>query len=281
MIRIKTPPIVTLPLFPVLDQQLLELLRALTPADWQRPTLARQWTVKDIAAHLLDGNLRTLAMLRDGYIGEAPDDFSHGGLVAYLNRLNADWVRAARRLSPAVLIELLAQSGAEYTAFLTSLDPWAPATFAVGWAGETESLNWFHIARDYTEKWHHQQQIRAAVGQTAALMTKELFQPLAETLMRGLPHAYRAVAAPVGTVVQVRIETAIGGVWQLVKTAAAWQFRPPVPGPVPTAEVALSPDVAWRLFTKGLSPAEARPLTRIIGNEALGQTTLQLVAVMA
>jgi uncharacterized protein (TIGR03083 family) len=159
-------PIETLPLFPVLDQRLLELLRSLSPADWQRPTLAREWTVKDVAAHLLDGNLRTLSMLRDGYFGEAPpeDPHSYAGLVGYLNRLNADWVRAARRLSPTVLIELLAQSGAEYTAFLATLDPWAPAAWAVGWAGETESLNWFYIARDYTEKWHHQQQVHAAVG---------------------------------------------------------------------------------------------------------------------
>jgi uncharacterized protein (TIGR03083 family) len=83
-------PINTLPLFSVLDEKLLALLRSLTPADWQRPTLARQWTVKDVAAHLLDGNLRTLAMLRDGYFGEAPDDVGYDGLVAYLNRLNAD-----------------------------------------------------------------------------------------------------------------------------------------------------------------------------------------------
>jgi uncharacterized protein (TIGR03083 family) len=124
-------PIVTLPLFAELDEKLLELLRSLTPADWARPTLARQWTVKDIAAHLLDGNLRTLSMLRDGYFGEAPDDFSYSGIVAYLNRLNADWVRAMRRLSPAVLVELLAESGAEYTAYLHTLDMWAPATFAV------------------------------------------------------------------------------------------------------------------------------------------------------
>lgn len=55
-------PINALPLLPVLDQHLLALLRSLAPANWQRPTLARQWTVKDVAAHLLDGNLRTLAM---------------------------------------------------------------------------------------------------------------------------------------------------------------------------------------------------------------------------
>ena len=104
-------------------------------------------------------------MRRDGYYGEPPGEIaSCVQLMAYLNQLNAEWMTAARRLSPAALTELLATSGAEYTQFLATLDPWAPAIFAVGWAGESESQNWFHIARDYTEKWHHQQQIREAVG---------------------------------------------------------------------------------------------------------------------
>ena len=274
-------PIETLPLFPKLDELLLQLLRSLAPGDWQRPTLARQWTVKDVAAHLLDGNLRTLSMLRDGHFAEAPADPSYAGLVAYLNRLNADWVRAAHRLSPAVLIELLAQSGAEYSAHLATLDPWAPAAFAVAWAGETNSLNWFHIARDYTEKWHHQQQIRAAVGQPAPLMTPDLFRPFLETMLRGLPHAYRAVAAPLGTVVQVGIGTASGGVWQLAKAADGWQLQPQGAAAPPAAEVVLGPEIAWQLFTNALSPAAARPHVQLRGNLALAEAALHLVGVMA
>jgi len=272
-------PIDALPLFPVLDELLLELLRSLTPADWQRSTLAREWTVKDVAAHLLDGNLRTLSRLRDGYFGEAPADTSYAGIVAYLNRLNADWVRAMRRMSPAVLTELLAQSGAEYAAHLATLDPWAPAAFAVAWAGETESLNWFHIARDYTEKWHHQQQIREAVGQPAPLMTRELFQPFIETLMRGLPHACRQVRAPVGTRVQVEIGPVMGGVWELTRTADAWQLQLPSAA-APTAKVTLNPTDAWKLFTKGLSPAQAREGAQVQGDEALATAAFRLVAVM-
>jgi uncharacterized protein (TIGR03083 family) len=272
-------PIVTLPLFPELDRLLLELLRSLSPADWQRPTLARGWTVKDIAAHLLDGNLRTLSMLRDGHFGEAPEDFGYAGIVAYLNRLNADWVRAARRLSPTVLMELLEQSGAEYTAYLNTLDPWAPATFSVAWAGESESQNWFHIARDYTEKWHHQQQIREAVGQAEALMTPELFRPLIETLLRGLPHAYRAVEAPLGTRLQVTIGSEAGGAWQLARTADGWQLAENALAPAAT--IRLAPAVAWKLFTKGLSPAEARQQAQVSGEEELVAPLFRLLAVMA
>ena len=203
-----------------------------------------------------------------------------GGTTALIIKARS-WVRAARRLSPTVLIDWLAQSGAEYIAYLHTLDLWAPAAFSVAWAGERESLNWFHVARDYTEKWHHQQQIRAAVGQTAPLLEPHLFRPFVETMLRGLPHAYRAVDAPAGTVVQVRIETESGGAWQLVKTANAWQLGPPEPGATPAAEVALPPEVAWRLFTKGLSPMEARPLVRVSGHAVLAEAALRLVAVMA
>jgi uncharacterized protein (TIGR03083 family) len=277
---LETLPIEVRPLFAVLDQQLLPLLRSLTPEQWQRPTLARQWTVKDVAAHLLDGNLRTLSMLRDGHFAEAPADFSYDGLVSFLNRLNADWVQASRRLSPAVLIELLAQSGAEYTALLATLDPWAPAAFSVAWAGEAESLNWFHVAREYTEKWHHQQQIHAAVG-GPGLLTKELFPPFIETLMRGLPHAYREVEAPAGTVVEVRVSSAIGGAWQLVKGETGWQLELVDASRELAAAVVLPPDTAWQLFTKALSPAEVRPQLELLGDEQLGAAALRLIAVMA
>ncbi|HEX8328780.1 MAG TPA: maleylpyruvate isomerase N-terminal domain-containing protein [Hymenobacter sp.] len=275
-------PIDVLPLFPVLDAKLLELLGSLSPADWQRPTLARQWTVKDVAAHLLDGNLRTLSMLRDGHFAEGPEEGSYEGVLAFLNRLNADWVVAARRLSPAVLTALLAQSGTEYNAFLATLDPWAPAAFSVAWAGEAESMNWFHVAREYTEKWHHHQQIREAVGQTAPLMTPELFRPFINTLMRGVPHALRAAPAAAGAVVQVQVTSDSGGTWRAEKTPNGWQLQPASAGPADaTAEVVIPPDVAWKLFTKGLSPAEALSRVQLRGNEALGHAVLRLVAVMA
>ncbi len=273
------PPIDVLPLFPVLDRLLLALLRGLAPADWQRPTRAGRWAVKDVAAHLLDGNLRTVSMLRDGYYGEPPGEInSYADLLAYLNRLNAEWVTATRRLSPAVLTDLLETSGAAYAQFLATLDPWAPAAFAVAWAGETESRNWFHVARDYTEKWHHQQQIREAVGQIAPLLTPELFRPFLETVARGLPHAYRAVGAPAGTVVQVEVSGPSGGTWHLARGPAAWHLGPAA---APAAKIVLDPATAWQLFTKGLAPAAARTKVELFGDEQLVLPVLHFVAVMA
>ena len=67
-------PVAVTHLFPVLDKKLISLLRSLQPEQWQQKTIARLWTVKDIAAHLLDGNIRTLSMARDGFMGmPAPD----------------------------------------------------------------------------------------------------------------------------------------------------------------------------------------------------------------
>jgi hypothetical protein len=79
------------------------LLGSLSPADWERPTVAGAWKVKDVAAHLLDGKLRKLSFHRDGPHPPAPpfaikDD---ADLVRYLNGLNAEWVEVARRFSPA------------------------------------------------------------------------------------------------------------------------------------------------------------------------------------
>lgn len=274
------PPIRTVHLFPVLDQLFIDLLRSLTPDEWNKPTLAKLWTVKDIATHLLDGNLRTLSMLRDGYFGEKPDQIdSYTDLVAYLNRLNAEWVKATRRLSPAVLTELLELTGRQYSDYLVTLDPFGPAIFSVAWAGEQESQNWFHVARDYTQKWHHQQQIRHAVGKPG-IMTKELFYPCIDTFMIGLPHTYRNIQADPGIVIQLTITTTVGGDWYLTKTDKDWQLSKEGVGK-PATEIFLDPDTACKLFTKGMSPETARKTVEIRGNQALGNTALTMVSVVA
>jgi len=191
-------PIPTLHLFPKLNELLIELLRSLSPEDWDKPTLASLWTVKDITAHLLDTNLGTISYA-EGYFGkQSPGITDYQSLVNYINELNAVWVKAMHRVSPAQLIRLLEITNSQYVDCLAALDPFAPSRFSVAWAGEGQSLNWFHIAREYTEKWHHQQQIREAVNKSG-LMNYELFHPCIDTFMRGLPHTYRNVAANTGT----------------------------------------------------------------------------------
>ena len=121
-------PILTLDLFPILEGKLIELLRCLRHDDWLRPTLAKRWTVKDVASHLLDGNLKRLSIQRDGFFGlMAPPREGYEAFVAFINRNNADWVQAARRLSPRVLIDLMEITSKEVQELFHGLDPhrWA------------------------------------------------------------------------------------------------------------------------------------------------------------
>ena len=273
-------PIKTIHLFQILDQKLIELLNSLTSEDWARPTMAGQWTVKDIAAHLLDGNLRTLSMLRDKFYGEKPEDVdTYHGMVAYLNRLNADWVKAYKRVSPKVLVDMLASSGEEYRQYLAQLNPLEKAEWAVAWAGETESENWFHIAREYTEKWHHQKQIREAVG-VGGLMERELYFPLIQTFMMALPHTYRLVKASNGSSIEVVITGDSGGKWIIEYAKGTWKF---VENEISnlSAQVEIGQEDAWKLFTKGLSHDEAIHRVNFKGSVELGKEILKMVAVMA
>ena len=274
-------PIPTLQLFPKLDELLLVFLRSLSPSDWEKQTIVPLWTIKDIAAHLLDGNLRTLSMSRDGYFGEKPDSIeSYGDLVAYLNRLNADWVKAFKRVSPTVLIELLELTGAQYNTYLKTLNPYTPAIFSVAWAGEENSPNWFHIAREYTEKWHHQQQMRLAMRLEEALYAPDLYFPYLDTSMRALPHHYRNVVAEPGTVILFEVKGIPKAQWYLQRGENAWVLIKAL-DQSPIASVSIDGTIAWRMLTKGIAKAEAANLVEIEGDQKLGAVVLDMLAVMA
>lgn len=274
-------PILLVDLFPQLHAELLATLKSLRVEDWNKPTVARAWSVKDIAAHLLDGDLRRLSFQRDGAPLPQPQSpiANYRGLVAFLNQLNVDWVKAGQRLSPRVLIELLEWSHEQVCELFKSLDPFAPALFSVAWAGETISRNWFDMAREYTERWHHQQQIREAVG-AADLTGRKWLHPVLDTFLRGLPHAYRNVIANEGTLLSFKVTGDAGGEWTLVRENAAWQLY--VGGASNSAcRIRMSQDTAWRLMTKGLSREQAAAQIDLIGEKTLGAPVLEMLAVMA
>ncbi|HEX7182078.1 MAG TPA: maleylpyruvate isomerase family mycothiol-dependent enzyme [Thermoanaerobaculia bacterium] len=274
-------PIYVTDLFPKLDARLSELLRGLSDEDWRKPTVAPLWTVKDIAAHLLDTNLRRLSMQRDGYFGEKPENISsYQDLVDFLNRLNADWVKAAKRVSPRILIDLLEITNREVNALLASLDPYGPAIYSVAWAGEEASENWFDVAREYTEKWHHQQQIRLAVGKPG-ILERELYHPVLDAFLRALPHTYRDVDAPEGTLLRFDVAGEAGGSWFLSRQDRSWRLAREAEGTV-HSEVTIPQEIAWRLFTKGIARELARREIRVTGEpQDLGWKVLDTLSVMA
>jgi len=272
-------PILTLDLFPILEGKLIELLRCLRHDDWLRPTLAKRWTVKDVASHLLDGNLKRLSIQRDGFFGlMAPPREGYEAFVAFINRKNADWVQAARRLSPRVLIDLMEITSKEVQELFHGLDPHAPALWGVSWAGEEASANWFDIAREYTERWHHQQQIRLAV-ERPGICGRELYFPVLETFMRGMPHAFRSVKAREGTAVEIQISGEAGGSWFVEKSDSNWHLE--LHAPSADATLKMDQELAWRVFTKAVDAQAAAGEVEITGDRSLAMQALSLVAVLA
>ena len=82
-------PILIVDLFPELHAELLALLRALPLEDWEKPTAAVPWTVRDMVAHLLDTDMRRLSFGRDRLPSLKPTTPIHDyvDLIAFINML--------------------------------------------------------------------------------------------------------------------------------------------------------------------------------------------------
>ncbi|HVF92132.1 MAG TPA: maleylpyruvate isomerase N-terminal domain-containing protein [Blastocatellia bacterium] len=273
-------PIFTTDLFLPLQVELVTLLRSLSPSDWYLPTIAGSWRIKHVAAHILDGDLRRISLHRDG-LSMGPKDSSppeYGDLVTFLNGLNASWISATERLSPRVLTDLLEWAGPQVADFFASLPPHEAALFPVAWAGEERSENWMDISRDYTEKWHHQAQIRDAAG-AAPLMSRRWLYPVLALSMHALPYTFRRTDAPIGSALNVSIEGEAGGQWSLVREAGRWKIRAGEE-PGPSATVRMDADTAWRLFFNGLGPEDAGRRIEATGDAGLSATFMTARAVM-
>ena len=275
----RVKPILTAHLFPKLDAMLLELVRSLTSEDWEKQTVSPKWRVKDVVAHLLDTPLRGVSIGRDGYLPEAPRISSRAELAAYINRLNEEGVSLYRRLSPAVLISLMEVATKLLAAYHAARDPHAQAPFGVSWAGEDKSANWFDTAREFTERWHHQQQIRLAVNKPG-IMTRELYYPVLDCFLRALPFTYRAVSAKPQTYVQINVSGECGGSWYLYRAEETWQLIEE-PFGQKVSETTIPQEIAWRIFTKGIDRASALSQVKVAGVRALGLHVLVMVSIVA
>jgi uncharacterized protein (TIGR03083 family) len=272
-------PILTAHLFPKLDGMLIELLRSLAPEDWEKQTVSPKWKVKDVAAHLLDTPLRGVSIARDGYAAESPRISSSADLAAFINRLNQEGVSVYRRLSPAVLIALMEVATKSLAEYHASRDPYAMAPYGVSWAGEEKSANWFDTAREFTERWHHQQQVRFAVGKPG-IVTRELYYPVLDCFLRALPFAYRTVSATPGTYAQIIVSGECGGTWYLCRTEETWQLLGE-PFGEKASETTIPQELAWRIFTRGIDRESALRQVKVTGDSALGLHVLGMVSIVA
>jgi uncharacterized protein (TIGR03083 family) len=252
------PPVIdTRAFFGPVSAALVDLLRGLDPDDFRRQTIAGAWTVRDVVAHLTDVALRRVSFQRDRLVPPPPpfQVQSEADFVRFINGLNHDWVSAARRLSPQVLTELFELASRDLAAFFEARPIEAPALFGVSWAGEDASAGWFDVGREFTELWHHQMQIRIAVG-APPLPDSRYLKAVLEISVRALPHAYRAVDAGDGTTIAVLVDGPAGGSWTLRRDADRWTLWSGTPDRV-DASARLSDDAAWRLLYNALPHAQA------------------------
>lgn len=257
---------------------LLELLGSLSAEEWQAPTICAGWTVKDIAAHLVGDDLSIVARWRDDYAGGSFSLDSWDKVVAEINRRNEAWVDAMRRLSPAIIVDLLRWTAAPSLQAFRDRDPHAMAG-PVSWAGPDPAPGWLHVAREYTERWAHQQQIREAAGRPL-LDDPAFLDPVLATFARSLPRAYRDTAAPSGTQIGVDFSGPAGSRWVVVRENDRWAI---LEGPAddPVAVIRVGQDAAWRLFTRGLPRDAAVKAVSVEGEPSWREPFLGAVAILA
>jgi uncharacterized protein (TIGR03083 family) len=273
------PPILTAHLFEELDGRLIDLLESLSADEWRRPTIVPTWNVKQVAAHLLDTATRRLSLVRDQEPASTPQVRSDRQLTDFINDLNASGVEVFGRLSPRVLLSLTRVVVRDLHQYLAGLDPFAPAAFAVSWAGEKTSPNWFDTARELTERWHHQQQIRLAVDRPG-IMTRRLYGPVIECFMRGLPHAYRSIASAPGDVAVIQVKGECGGTWHLERAEDRWALTDSADATKIVARTTIPQEIAWQIFTKAIPLPSARERVSIEGDERIGTAVLGMIAIV-
>jgi hypothetical protein len=260
------------------NDALLDLLQSFTADEWHRPTVHPDRNVKDLTAHLLQGSLGRVSAIRDGYRLPTRSITSIEDLIALIQQNNREFMTAMRWVSPRILMDLLAIYDRELVAAFAALDPDA-AGLGVAWAGETVSRNWFDIAREYTEKWHHQQQLRDATGRPP-LYESALLIPVLETFARGLPFAFRSREARDGTHVTVTVTGPVTLHWTLRRIGGAWSLWSSMDRDAQVS-ISLPADVAWRVWTKGMKRDQARAQMEVHGDETMAAPLANFVAIMA
>jgi uncharacterized protein (TIGR03083 family) len=276
------PVIDTRHLFAAERSALLALLETLTSEQWQLPTVCPGWTVLDVALHLLWVDISNISRRRDQYFGRPQDTPSSlddlPTLIAFVNQLNDNWIVGARRMSPELLVTLLRVTGEAFSTYVQTVDIHAMGD-SIGWAGPDPAPVWLDIAREFTERWVHQQHIRDAAGIPGAI-EPEFLSPVLATFAVAIPFALRDIDAEEGSTAQLVITGESGGIWTAVRISGGWQSASSA-GRTPITSVTIDQETAWRLFTRGVSPEQAREASQLAGDHSIAETLLHMVTILA
>jgi uncharacterized protein (TIGR03083 family) len=266
------PPVPFAPLFRLERSRLLDLLTGLTPEEWERETPCPGWTVLGLAGHLVGGDLSVISSQRDHHHGTpAPAGLDEAGFIDWLDDLQREWVHAARRISPALIVQLLLFLDEPLAATIAGQDPRA-RTAGVSWAGDEPLPAWLDHGRELTERWIHRQQLYEALGPPSDLRA-DLAGPVLDTLRWAYPYRLRQVDRPAGTAISIEVEgDGLRRRWCVVRTERVWTFADPA-GDRLDATVAMSTEQAWRLLTNNYRADVHRPID-VDGDPALTEVVL-------
>jgi hypothetical protein len=187
-------------------------------------------------------------------------------LFVALDRFNEQWVSAAAFLSPVVVTELLRLSGQWTHLFYGAVDADDPGE-VVAWIGPDPQPYWMLAAREYWERWIHQQQIRRAVGRPG-LHDAGFVLPSVAVAMRGFPQSLAAFPAPAGTTITLALADAAAA-WTVGCDGETWTLYDGAPE---TPSVGLSFDVetAALVFSRALTTADLTERLQPEGDPDLG-----------
>ena len=161
--------------------------------------------------------------------------------------------------------------------YFQSIDPHEIGV-PVDWIGPDPAPNWVDIAREYTERWHHQQHIRDAVGKPGLKGTRFL-APILDAFILGVPRTFRESINEKGTTIQISITGSVIKSWVLVYTNSERQLYEGSDNN-PSASVSIPDDIAWRLFTKGITPEDAKKHVQLSGNHSLAEKVLDTISIV-
>lgn len=259
-------PVEVAALFATERARLLGLLATVSDKEWQRPSPCPEWTVLGLCCHLVGDDFSLLARHRDGYHGtSAPEGVAEPEFIEWIDNLQIEWVHAARRLSPRLVVDLLDWAGPQLVEVLGRQDP-AARVASVSWAGPDPVPVWLDQVRELSEYWIHRQQLLQAVGRPPDLRP-DLFGPILDGLRWAYPYRLAAIDAQPGDFVSIEITGPVPASWHLVATGEAWTFRNE-PGSRHVASLSMTTDQAWRLLTNNL-PAAEHPRLQLSGDERI------------
>ena len=137
------------------------------------------------------------------------------------------------------------------------------------------------VSRNYTEYWHHQQQIREALG-LPLLTDPAWLQPVIALGVRAIPLALGHAVAEAGATIHVHVTGPAGGHWWLQQEARGWILSDEAPAALTeaTSIVEIDAESAARTWYAGRQTQAAAARARVSGDVELGSAVLKARALM-